>query len=33
MITVAGLKFIDYGKELDNSNQKIKGYEDYKGDN
>ena len=32
MITVAGQMFIDYGKELDNSNQKIKGYEDYKGD-
>ena len=25
--------FIEYGKELENSNQIIKGYEDYVGDN
>ena len=33
MITVAGQMFIEYEKELDNSNQIIKGYEDYIGDN
>ena len=33
MITVAGQIFIEYEKELDNSNQIIKGYEDYIGDN
>ena len=32
MITVAGQMFIVYEKELDNSNQIIKGYEDYIGD-
>ena len=32
MITVAGQMFIDYEKELDNSNQIIKSYEDYIGD-
>ena len=32
MINVAGQMFIDYEKELDNSNQIIKGYEDYIGD-
>ena len=32
MITVAGQMFIEYEKELDNSNQIIKGYEDYIGD-
>ena len=32
MITVAGQTFIEYEKELDNSNQIIKGYEDYIGD-
>ena len=32
MITVAGQMFIEYEKELDNSNQTIKGYEDYIGD-
>ena len=32
MITVAGQMFIQYEKELDNSNQIIKGYEDYIGD-
>ena len=32
MITVAGQIFIEYEKELDNSNQIIKGYEDYIGD-
>ena len=31
MITVAGQMFIEYGKELDNSNQIFKGYEDYIG--
>ena len=31
MITVAGQMFIEYEKELDNSNQIIKGYEDYIG--
>ena len=33
MITVAGQMFIEYEKELDNSSQIIKGYEDYIGDN
>ena len=33
MITVAGQMFIKYEKELDNSNQINKGYEDYIGDN
>ena len=32
MINVAGQLFIEYEKELDNSNQVIKGYEDYIGD-
>ena len=32
MLTVAGQMFIEYEKELDNSNQIIKGYEDYIGD-
>ena len=32
MITVAGQMFIEYEKELDNSNQIIKGYEDFIGD-
>ena len=32
MITVAGQMFIEYEKELNNSNQIIKGYEDYIGD-
>ena len=32
MITVAGQMIIEYEKELDNSNQIIKGYEDYIGD-
>ena len=32
MITVAGQMFIEYEKELDNSNQIIKGNEDYIGD-
>ena len=32
MITVAGQMFIEYEKELDDSNQIIKGYEDYIGD-
>ena len=32
MITVAGQMFIEYERELDNSNQIIKGYEDYIGD-
>ena len=32
MITVAGQMFIEYEKEIDNSNQLIKGYEDYIGD-
>ena len=32
MTTVAGQMFIEYEKELDNSNQIIKGYEDYIGD-
>ena len=33
MINVAGQMFIEYEKEIDNSNQTIKGYEDYIGDN
>ena len=33
MITVAGQMFIESEKELDNSNQRIKGDEDYIGDN
>ena len=33
MITVAGQMFIEYEKELDNSNQRIKCYEDFIGDN
>ena len=33
MITVAGQMFLEYEKELDNSNQIIKGYENYIGDN
>ena len=32
MITVAVQMFIEYEKEIDNSNQIIKGYEDYIGD-
>ena len=32
MINVAGQMFIEYEKELYNSNQIIKGYEDYIGD-
>ena len=32
MINVAGQMFIEYEKELDNSNQIIKGYVDYIGD-
>ena len=32
MITVAGQMFIEYEKELDNSDKIIKGYEDYVGD-
>ena len=32
MITIAGQMFIEYEKELDNSNQIIKEYEDYIGD-
>ena len=32
MIAVAGQMFIEYEKELENSNQIIKGYEDYIGD-
>ena len=32
MINVAGQMFIEYEKELDNSNQIIKAYEDYNGD-
>ena len=31
-ITVAGQMFVEYEKELDNSNQTIKGYVDYFGD-
>ena len=33
MITVGGQMFIEYEKEIDNSNQIIKGYEVYKVDN
>ena len=33
MITVGGQMFNEYEKEIDNSNQIIKGNEDYKGDN
>ena len=33
MRTVAGQMFIEYEKEIENSNQIIKGYEDYIGDN
>ena len=33
VITVAGQMFIEYEKEVENSNQIIKGYEDYIGDN
>ena len=33
MISVAGQMFIEYEKELDNSDKIIKGYEDYIGDN
>ena len=33
MITVAGQMFVEYEKELDNSNKLIRGYEDYIGDN
>ena len=32
MITVAGQMSIEYVKELDNSNQKLKGYKDCFGD-
>ena len=32
MITVAGQMLIEYEKEIDNSNQIIKGYGDYIGD-
>ena len=32
MITVAGQMFIEYEKELDNSEKITKGYEDYIGD-
>ena len=32
MITVAGQMFFEYEEEIDNSNQIIKGYEDYIGD-
>ena len=32
MINVAGQMLIEYEKELDNSNQIIRGYEDYIGD-
>ena len=32
MITVAGQMFIEYEKELDNSDKIIKRYEDYIGD-
>ena len=32
MFNVAGQMFIEYEKELDNSNQIIKSYEDYIGD-
>ena len=33
MITVAGQMFLEYEKQLDNSNQIIKRYEDFIGDN
>ena len=33
MITVAGQMFIEYEKEVYNSNQIIRGYEEYIGDN
>ena len=33
MITVAGQMFIEYERELDNSDKIFKGYEDYTGDN
>ena len=33
MITVADQMFIEYQKELDNSNEIIKGHEEYSGDN
>ena len=33
MITVAGQKFIEYEKELDISNQILKDFENYIGDN
>ena len=33
MITVAGQMFLEYEKELDNSDKIVKGYEDYIGDN
>ena len=33
MITVAGQMFIEYEKELDNSDKIIKGYEEYIDDN
>ena len=33
MIAVAGQMFVEYEKELDNSNQTIKGYVDCIGDN
>ena len=33
MITVAGQMFIEYEKKSDNSNQIIKGYEEYIDDN
>ena len=32
MTNVAGQMFIEYEKEIDNSNEIIKGYEDYIGD-
>ena len=33
MITVAGQMFVEYERKLDKSNQIIKEYEDYIGDN
>ena len=33
MVTVVDQMFIKYEKQLDNSNQIVKGYEDYIGDN
>ena len=33
MITVAGQMFNEYEKQIDNSNQLIKSYEDYIDDN